>query len=285
MNALKTPMDTRILTYALKAAQPIALLIVTAACAVAPLETVPAEPRLLAIVTWNMNAGRGDLPRLVTDLEAGRLSRGHAAHSVVLLQEAVEEDLPRLQQLADARGWSMLFVPVHHDGRRTRGNAILSSRPILNPRAIPLPRERQPRIAAAGAIDVAGQRLFVVSAHLENRVSWWRAGLGSGSARGRQVDALLKALPTGTPGIVGGDFNTWLGLNEPAWRVLARRFDDTPASTRTPTFGPLILDHVFLDLPAGWRAIASVVADTYLSDHHPVVATITTSASSRVAAR
>lgn len=221
-----------------------------------------------------MHAGRGDLPRLVADLEAGRLAPGAAANSLVLLQEAVKEDVPRLQQLADAKGWSLLFVPVHHDGRRIRGNAILSSRPILNPRAIPLPRERQPRVAAAGAIDVAGHRLFVVSAHLENRVSWWRAGLGSGSARGRQAEALVQALPTEEPGIVGGDFNTWLGLNEPAWRVLARRFDDSPGSRQTPTFGPLILDHVFLDLPAGWRAVAGVVADTYLSDHHPVVAIV-----------
>lgn len=287
MNPALNPMGTRILTYALRLAQPFAALILSAACATAPIETRPSAPPLLTIVTWNMDAGRGDLRSLVADLEDGRLARDAAADVVVLLQEAVEEDLPRLQGLADARGWSTFYVPVHHDGRRTRGNAILSSRPMLNARAIPLPRERQSRVAAAAAIDVAGHRLFVVSAHLENRVSWWKGGLVSDTARRRQAEALVQALPGDGPGIVGGDFNTWLGPNEPAWRVLARRFVDTPDSTRTPTFRDrLILDHVFFDLPAGWQGEVDVVPETYESDHHPVVAVVTGfNASSRAAAR
>jgi endonuclease/exonuclease/phosphatase family metal-dependent hydrolase len=255
-----------------------------AAPVTAEVASLPTQPALLAVLAWNMNAGRGDLPRLVRDLEDGRFGAAPAQDTVLLLQEAVEEDASRLRELADARGWSMLFVPVHHDGLRMRGNAILSSQPLRDARAIPLPRERQPRAAAAGAIAVGGRELFIVSAHLENRVSWWKAGFVSDEARGRQADALVRVLPAATPGIVGGDFNTWLGPGEPAWRLLARRFDDTPAA-RTPTFaGRLVLDHVFMDLPEGWEAATRVVDETYESDHHPVLALLYTSASSRAAA-
>lgn len=260
--------------YVSRAAFSLALAMLPTGCATAGLAALPEQPALLAVLTWNMNAGRGDLPRLVRDLESGGIAGAPVQDVVLLLQEAVQEDVPQLRELADARDWSMFFVPVHHDGERMRGNAILSSRPILDARAIPLPRERQPRIAAAGAIAVDGRELFVVSAHLENRVSWWKAGLGSDDARGRQAEALVRALPADVPGIIGGDFNTWLGQDEPAWRLLARRFDDTP-SARTPTFaGRLVLDHVFVDLPEGWHGATRVVRDTYGSDHHPVMAVV-----------
>lgn len=274
MSVFRSATGVRILTYALKAVQPLALVLLSTACVTAGVATLPAQPALLAVLTWNMNAGRGDLPRLVVDLETGRLGTAPAPELVLLLQEAVQEDVPCLNELAETRRWSMLFVPVHHDGRRMRGNAILSTRPLRNARAIPLPRERQPRVAAAAAIAVAGRELFVVSAHLENRVSWWKAGLLSDEARGRQAEALLRALPADAPGIVGGDFNTWLGQGEPAWHLLAPRFDDAPTA-RTPTFADrLVLDHVFVDLPEGWRAAARVVPHAYGSDHQPVMALV-----------
>jgi endonuclease/exonuclease/phosphatase family metal-dependent hydrolase len=278
-----------IVTYAFRAGQPAALALTVLAAACAPVEvmTTPAAPARLAVLTWNMHAGRGDLPRLLRDLEGGQLLGASAHDMVVLLQEAVQEEASSLRDLAAARGWSMFFVPVHQDGERTRGNAILASQPIGNMRPIALPRERQPRTAAAGAIVVDGRELFVVSAHLENRVSWWKAGIGSDDARGRQAAALVRALPAGAPGIIGGDFNTWLGAGEPAWRLLRRRFGDTPAA-RTRTFAArLVLDHVFVDLPEGWHASTRVLDDTYRSDHHPVLALVfsTPSASSRAAGR
>jgi len=274
-----------IVTFACRAGHVIALAVLAVGCATVEIVTTPpAAPARLAVLTWNMHAGRGDLPRLVHDLETGRLAGAPAHDAVLLLQEAVEDDAPGLHALAAARGWSTFFVPVRHDGKRTGGNAILSSRPIRNARAIPLPRERQPRIAAAGAIAVDGRELFVVSAHLENRVSWWKAGIGSDDARGRQAAALVRALPTGAPGIIGGDFNTWLGPGEPAWRLLRRRFDDTPGA-RAPTFAArLVLDHVFVDLPDGWETSTRVIEDTYRSDHHPVLALLF-SESSRAASR
>ena len=119
---------------------------------------------------------------------------------------------------------------------------------------------------------VGSESLFVVSTHLENRLGWLR-GLFGDRARGRQADALLQALPQGH-GIVGGDFNTMLGRNEPAWRAMLGRFPDGPDRPE-PTFRDrLVLDHLFFDLPDGWVVMRRVIRDQYGSDHHPVLAEI-----------
>jgi endonuclease/exonuclease/phosphatase family metal-dependent hydrolase len=226
---------------------------------------------MVAAVTWNTHGGRGDLSRLVADLERGDLSPRPDAY-LLLLQETAEDEI---EAVAGPRRWSTCFVPVSGAGGRARGNAVVSSVALRNPRALPLPRERQSRAAATARIDVAGHELFVASVHLENRVSWWRGGLLSDTARQRQVDGLLRALPPDSPGMLGGDFNTWLGPNEPAWRALARRFADTPDWPRSPTFGSrLVLDHLLMDLPDGWRVTRRVLADDYGSDHHPVLAVV-----------
>jgi endonuclease/exonuclease/phosphatase family metal-dependent hydrolase len=266
-------MGTQILTHAQRLTQPLVAVVLMAACVLPPVSAPPLSPVTLAVVTWNMDAGRGDLPRLARDLEAGHLTAGQPGDLVLLLQEAIEEQSAQLNAIVDARRWSMTFAPVWFDGRLTRGNAILSSRPLIDPTMIPLPRERQPRSAAAGSIEIAGESLFVVSAHLENRVTGWRA-LFSDTARGRQAEALVDALPQGA-GILGADLNTWLGRNEAAWQVLSRRFADTPDFMRTPTFRDrLVLDHLLLDLPDGWQGWIRVVPDRYGSDHHPVIGVV-----------
>jgi endonuclease/exonuclease/phosphatase family metal-dependent hydrolase len=224
-------------------------------------------------VTWNTNAGRGNLARLVADLERGSSGVPQSHAYVLLLQEAAESEL---DAIAGPRGWATWFVPVRGLDDRVRGNAIVSSIALRDRRVVPLSRERQPRAAASAWIDLAGRELFVASVHLENRVSWWRGGLFSDTARRHQVDGLLRALPADASGVLGGDFNTWLGPNEPAWQALGSRFADTPEMRPMPTFHDrLVLDHVFFDLPDGWRAATRVVSDTYESDHHPVIAVVT----------
>jgi len=208
-----------------------------------------------------MHAGRGDLARLRYELASGVLTGGVPSDYVLLLQEAV--------QPIDADGSSFFFAPV----RGQSGNAVLSTRPLLNPRIITLTRERQPRSAIAATIRLDSATLFLVDVHMENRLGWWKA-LFSDSARGEQASALLRELPSGE-GILGGDLNTWLGPNEPAWRAMLQRFPDTPRDPPQPTFhGRLVLDHLFFDLPTGWRVTRRVLKDAYGSDHHPVVAVI-----------
>jgi endonuclease/exonuclease/phosphatase family metal-dependent hydrolase len=257
----------------------------------APLQA-PAAPSAptLAIVTWNMHAGRGDVTRLRYDLASGVLTGGVPADYILLLQEDIEpsdsldsardrpldaaRDRHSARETAATNGLSFFFAPVRGDAQRTSGNAILSTRPLLAPRIVTLERERQPRSAIAATIRLDSAELFVVNVHLENRLVWWRT-LFSDTARARQATALLRDLPQQGDGILGGDLNTWLGPREPAWTLMLQRFPDTPRDPPEPTFHDrLVLDHLFFDLPTGWTVTRRVLKDSYGSDHHPVVASI-----------
>jgi endonuclease/exonuclease/phosphatase family metal-dependent hydrolase len=256
----------------------IAALLLSSACAATRPPDLPTriagQDVVLAVVAWNMNAGRGDLPRLVDDLASGRLTGVPVQRYVLLLQEAIEGSDHDVVRFGRARGLSAFFVPLWESDRGVSGNAIVSTSRLLNARAIELPRERRVRRAVAATVEVGGARLFTTSVHLENRLGWLRGGVFGDAARGRQAAALLNALPDG-PGIVGGDLNTLLGPDEPAWQALESRFVDTPAHPLEPTFRDrLVLDHLFFDLPDGWHAAREVVADRYGSDHHPVLGVV-----------
>jgi len=241
-----------------------------------------------------MHAGRGDLARLRYELASGVLTGGVPADYILLLQEDIEPldslSLPRDRPLDSARGeplehsaretaavngLSFFFAPVRSGGaERMSGNAILSTRPLLDPRILALQRERQPRSAVAATIRLDAATLLVVNVHMENRLAWWRM-LFSDTARGKQATELLRELPQQGHGILGGDLNTWLGPREPAWRLMLQRFPDTPRDPPQPTFHDrLVLDHLFFDLPDGWTARRRVLKDSYGSDHHPVVASL-----------
>lgn len=219
----------------------------------------------MIVISWNMHAGAGDLPRLLAELTTGSVAAlGRVTEFVLLLQEA----RPDIVDFARSEDLSAYYAPVNAQ----RGNAIVSTMPLGDARTIELPRVRQRRVAAEATIDVNGVPLRVVSAHLENRVSWWHGGLFSEGARQRQADALIAALPKGPPTVVGGDFNVWLGRSEPAWRALAARFPDGPTPLHTPTFHRrLFLDEIFFDLPKHWTAERVVLETRYRSDHHPVI--------------
>jgi len=214
-----------------------------------------------------MHGGRGELRRLLDDLEGGRITGTTVRDYVLLLQEFTDRGDDSLVG-SRTRQLTVFSSPV----RSPFGNAIVSTIRLEEPRTVDLPRERQLRGAVAATIRVGGETLFAVSTHLENRLGWLQ-GLFGDRARGRQAQALLQALPPGH-GVVGGDLNTMLGPDEPAWRAFLARFPDTPGD-HEPTFRDrLVLDHLFFDLPAGWRATRRVVQDEYGSDHHPVVGEI-----------
>ena len=250
-----------------------ALLAASSACAAhAP---PPAEARQgppdLAVISWNVHAGEGDLPRLVDDLTQGRVSGAPVGHVVILLQETIAGGEHDVTTFARERQWWSYFAPVRESDRGTSGNAVLTTEPPLAASTVVLPRIRRVRKAVTATFEVAGERLFVANAHLENRLSWLKGGFFAEGARLRQTEALLEALPAG-PGIVGGDFNTVLGPGEPAWRMLKTHFNDAPAGTLTPTFRDrLVLDHLFFRLPEGWTATQQVLRSRYGSDHHPVL--------------
>jgi endonuclease/exonuclease/phosphatase family metal-dependent hydrolase len=237
--------------------------------------TTPPSPIILAVITWNTHAGHGDLSRLLDDLSSGRLSGAPVSDYVLLLQEAIVSADTDVLALTRARRLSTFYAPVRQTIDRASGNAIVSTRMLMSTRVIDLPQERQPRTAVVATIDVDGHPLFIACAHLENRISLVRGGLFSENARRRQAETLLSALPNRGHGIVGGDFNTWLGPNEPAWKLLAARFSDTPRAAPEPTFRDrLVLDHLFFDMPDGWHVTRRVIRERYGSDHHPVLGLI-----------
>jgi endonuclease/exonuclease/phosphatase family metal-dependent hydrolase len=197
-------------------------------------------------------------------LRAGRLTGGRGPRDFVLmLQEASAQ--------TRVEGLEWFFAPARTVAGVERGNAILSTLPLEDAKEVELPRERQRRVAAVATVRVAGHGLTLANVHLENRASWWKGGLPGDRARERQIEALLAQLPDG-PGILGGDFNIWLGTREAAHRAAAARYPDSPGTQPLLTFGErLALDHLFFRLPIGWRALRWRAPERYGSDHFPVV--------------
>ena len=269
----------------------------------------PATLDSLIVVTWNVHVGGGDVTWLVHDLRSGALTGEPIERFVLLLQEAhrAGPDVPagaapgawgngiaavppsgeRLDIVEAARnlGLNVLYAPSMRNGAGSavqaedRGNAILTSLSIQEPRAIELPFERQRRVAVAGAVRGvtsagASWTLRLVSAHLENRSSWTRALDSFGASRARQARALISAID-GDAAIVGADLNTWsAGFLESAVALLREQFPDGPpfdAPTMTVGGIPRQLDHLLFRLPDGWRASLRRVDDRYGSDHHPVL--------------
>src|SRR5262249_20447866 len=103
-----------------------------------------------------------------------------------------------------------------------------------------------------------------------------RFGVGGPAAwRRRQADALLTAIgQSALATIVGGDFNTWWGNDEPAVYDLRRALPAAKDRVTGETWrGPLAararLDHIFA---AGWHTPLEVrrAARRFGSDHYPL---------------
>jgi endonuclease/exonuclease/phosphatase family metal-dependent hydrolase len=234
-------------------------------------QTVPSLPGPpdLAIVTWNLHGDAGRVDALVADLRAGRLTGGAPPVDIVLM---LQEASPRTR----LAGLQWFFAPARRVRGVDRGNAIMSSAPLVATRSIELPRERQRRVAAIATVRLADVDLLLVNVHLENRASWWKGALPGDSARTRQMEALLAQLPRG-PGILGGDLNIWLGADEQAYQAAAAAFPDFTDAQPLLTFKDrLALDHLFYRIPAGWSAGRSLPMHRYGSDHYPVVGVIAT---------
>lgn len=264
---------------------------------------VSASPRDadLTLVSWNLHAGEADLETFVTRLRAGAYTAGRpVTRFVMLLQEAHRggPDVPRpgagpapgrtirrrhrsadVAGLAARHGLALLYVPSMRNGParvvyEDRGNAILSTETLTDLEAIELPFERQRRVAVAATIRVTGpdgrrQPMRIASVHLDVAASFRK--LWFFRARTRQVRGLLSVLPASGPMIVGGDFNTWFGFSDGAYKAMAAAVPDISGVDRRPTMSVLRLDHVFSRLPDGWRAEARRLDQRLGSDHYPIL--------------
>jgi len=288
--------------------------------AVGPAVAVPDRPPssppeagidAIAVVTWNVHVGGGDIVGFVQALRAGRLTNGTPVPDVILLvQEAFRSSRdvpdrvppgpgvrsairahppqgPRLDIVRAAARLEMtlVYVPSMRNGAAAaaggepedRGNAVLATRPLTDLAAIELPFERQRRVAVAATVSgvtTAGTPWTVraVSAHLDASASARHLWMFSSGLRASQARALAGALGSDRSVALGGDLNTWAdGPFERAPLLLARAFNDTPPVKLQPTFGPLLLDYLFFRLPDSWRAESRRLDATFGSDHRPVL--------------
>jgi endonuclease/exonuclease/phosphatase family metal-dependent hydrolase len=252
----------------------------------------------ITVVSWNTAVGEADVVEFVRTLPKGPL--------VLLLQEVyrggpeVPSRLPaafafaghlggaaagprcrEIEDVAARLGLNLYYVPSMRNGGLTfdedRGNAILSNLPLTDLSAVELPFERQRRVAVAATIHGhtttgASWQVRLVSAHLDNMSTLKRAWIGAEYGRARQARELAVLLRDGKPTLLAGDFNTWFGFSDAAYREVARAFPQTTVLDRRATFyGMLRLDHVFFRLRPGWRAEFRRADSRFGSDHYPLV--------------
>lgn len=193
-------------------------------------------------------------------------------------------DQREIEEVGRLLNLGVYYVPSMRNGGpdsdEDRGNAILSNLPLSELQAIELPFERQRRVAIAATINgrtSAGTswRIRLVSAHLDNMGGARRAWIGSEYARARQARGLAALLDDQAPTILAGDFNTWFGFSDQAYRETIREFPETRVTDRRPTFrGLLRLDHVFYRLSPGWRLEVHRADSRFGSDHYPLVGSL-----------
>jgi endonuclease/exonuclease/phosphatase family metal-dependent hydrolase len=264
----------------------------------------------LVMVSWNGHLVEGELGDLIGQLRSGALTGGHpVAHFVLLVQELYrrgndvpefdrrdrsafairsrDPESPDIDDHAASLGLSILYVPSMRNGkelREDRGNAIISTEPLLDPFALELPLVRQRRVALGAAVQVqtseGTRRLEVIDAHLEP-VSSAKTLWVFTNPRAGQVRAILDALDApryasdAVAGIVlGGDFNTvQSGADEDAYH-LARTWATGLAkedARNTHMMGRL--DYLFFRLADGWTASTARLDQRFGSDHYPVIGT------------
>jgi endonuclease/exonuclease/phosphatase family metal-dependent hydrolase len=289
----------------------------------APPRNEPASPPALAdlvVISWNAHLAEGRLDALVADLRAGRLTGDFqragristpeqpVRHFVLLVQElyrrgadvpafrsnvrsafairARDANAPDARDFARTLGLSMVYIPSMRNGAdllEDRGNAILSTEPLLDHFALELPFERQRRVAVGASIRVSTakgiSRLNLIDVHLEplsSPASLWIFK----NPRRRQVAAILDLLArprfehgSGTVGtVLGGDFNTIQGGADEDAYVQARSWSQSLAvEDRRNTHYMGRLDYLFFRLAPAWTATTERLNDQFGSDHYPVL--------------
>ncbi|HEY9463504.1 MAG TPA: endonuclease/exonuclease/phosphatase family protein [Vicinamibacterales bacterium] len=256
----------------------------------------------MRILSWNVNVGAGRLeallPRLLDEAAADGLGL------TVLLQEtfrsggAVPEQYPAalhvpkairprrptmdVHDIAEQFGLSVAYVPSMRNGpatalreREDRGNAILSTEPLLDVRAIELPFGKQRRVAVTALIGPRAHAIRVVSTHLDTN-----------GDRAAQADALSERLTsfTDAPLFVGGDLNARGGLRDNAVLAIAKRLPMASCGTGRTNRWPMRLDVLFpigrLDYLFTGTSVNTLVRscetlpDAYDSDHLPLLMTV-----------
>jgi len=195
----------------------------------APGFAAPAPGDSLAIFSWNVAGGAGDVLSFLRD-EVGLNCAGldshpgpRFRHAVLLLQEAHRRSdaLPPMEdpglagtpssladgahdlvEIAERCGLAAAYLPSGRNGadrpgqpRADKGNAIISTLPLNGLAAIEIPYETERKVTLAADLALPeGRRLRVVVAHLEVTSSFRRSLMSGNQARASQARGLLEAL-------------------------------------------------------------------------------------------
>jgi endonuclease/exonuclease/phosphatase family metal-dependent hydrolase len=258
----------------------------------------------MRILSWNVNVGAGRLETLLPQLleDASRDGIG----LTLLLQEtfrtgdAVPGTYPAglqvpkairprrpamdIREIAARFGLSLAYVPSMRNGpatavseREDRGNAILSTEPLLDAHAIELPFGKQRRVAVTAVVAPRGAApsLRVVSTHFDTN-----------GERAAQAEALSERLMSFTdmPLVVGGDLNSRGGERDDAVLAMASRIPMASCGTGRTNRWPLRLDvlfpigrldYMFADTTSGDLVDScETLSDAYDSDHLPLLMTL-----------
>lgn len=285
------------------------------------LDLAPAQPEasdaiLSAVVlSWNVWIGRGRLREVISRLRNGDYAE-HGADPelplVVLAQEAFRSDssVPPVPtgrtgrvliaqlgfqedvvETAQALNLNLRYAPSMRNGpsRSDRGNAILSTLPLEDARAMELPLVLQRRVAVSARVTLGNTSVRLISAHLDPRGPPGHKWFGS-AGRALQTRHLLSSIGDGTA-ILGADLNLGRGRYEPTWRLLGEAgftFGVPPSSPPwRHTFHALprlVLDYLLVRDRSGAVEQARVHrldehprdkgAWVFGSDHHPLLARI-----------
>lgn len=275
-----------------------------------------AERDTLLVLSWNMWIGRGDLPGLIARIRGGEYEHtGFPAGIplVVLIQEAYRagESVPirpngrtardfsrrgrnehEIEAVAREAGLNLRYAPSMRNGthRSDRGNAILSTLPLLDAVATELPFAFQRRVAVSASIAHRGRKLRVHSAHLDPRGGSARDILGI-AGRLSQARVLIEAMSQHAGSqILGADLNLARQRREPAFAALAAAGFHPGVPRRLPSWSHtyhrlprLILDWLLVSAGAEIGSVRVQRLDehprdvgpyVFGSDHHPLLARV-----------
>ena len=261
----------------------------------------------LLVVSWNVHVGGGRVKEFVETLWKDVPDRSRTG-LVLLLQEVFRagqdvpesypQDLvvpsairpsprsPDVTGLAKELGMSVAYVPSMRNGpairlseREDRGNAILSTEALSDVRAIELPFGKQRRVALAATITPRGSTIApfrVIVSHFD-----------TSNDRVAQAEAMSKRITefAGVPLVLGGDFNSRKGFEDPSVEAVNRRIPMESCGTGKTSRWPLRLDvlaffigrldFMFSSLDSTiLKRECRTMADPFGSDHLPLVLTV-----------
>jgi endonuclease/exonuclease/phosphatase family metal-dependent hydrolase len=273
----------------------------------------PLHGRIL-VVNWNMHVGNGNIRQLIDRLRRDEQLAGRSAPDFVfLLQEAYRRssDVPLksgssdsvpgriatssagIDDLAASLNWWLFYAPSMRNGNdardiaEDRGNAILSSLPLNELRAIELPFSVQRRVAVSATVHGAGGpfRFRVAAVHLDTRAPFGRGFVfGAPSARNRQALWLARQFNTAPEDlslVVGGDLNSYMGPFESSIGTLSRVAARTDCGSAATHASGMMLDHIFARFTPPFAAMPSCrrLDERFESDHYPLVLAVSRSLS------